>query len=57
MKSEIKWAIFLIGLGMAVVVYAENRYVNEKEFITGLSSIHKDIIYIRGQVDKIRDER
>ena len=57
MKNEIKWALLLIGLGMGVVVYAENRYVDEKEFTTGLMVIHSDILYIREQVDKLRDDR
>jgi hypothetical protein len=46
-RSEIKWAIYLIGLGMALVVYAHAQFATKDEVKDVKTTVHKmdDRIY------------
>lgn len=41
MKAEIKWAIYLIGLGMALVTYAHVQFATKSEVKEVKDSVSK----------------
>ena len=52
MKQEIRWVVFLVGLGMSLVAYANANFVSRDVMYLVL----EDIRYMKVKIDNIHDK-
>ena len=52
MKQEIKWFVFVLGLGMSLIAYANANFITRDY----MELVLEDIRYMKSKIDRIHDK-